>query len=325
MSHISVKDFAEKMSVVGMYIVADVSTAVTTKGDPYMRIVLQDSTGKFNCNAWFVDNSIVSGKVVTIDMKVQAYNGKLNGIINSISVVADQLSQEQLSELIPYTPYNIDEMWAKLNAMILSIKDKELYSLVSDMINDASDMYRSIPAARGVHHDTIGGLLQHTLEMALTADSIANLYPVVNRDLLVAGTILHDYAKTREFCINNLGLCDNYSLEGNLLGHLHMGACMVEEKGRALKISEEKILLLKHMLLSHHGNREWGAVSLPSIPEASMLFLIDMISSRMEIFRKEYGKLGIGERSLESCRVLDGAFVYRHSLSPDIENTDLKL
>lgn len=323
MEHISIKNFTDGMAVEGMYVVSEVSTAVTTKGDPYMKITLQDSTGKFFCNAWFVDASIAAGQIAEVVMKVKTYNNSLNGNITSIKTVMDPLSQEQLAELLPYTPYNIDEMWERLGALIGSIGDTELRNLVSAMINEASAQYRSMPAARGVHHDTIGGLLQHTLEMALTADNVAGIYPVVNRDLLVAGTILHDYAKIREFCINQLGLCDKYSLEGNLLGHLHMGACMVEEKGRQLGISEEKILLLKHMLLSHHGNREWGAVQLPSIPEASMLFLIDMISSRMEIFRKEYDKLAVGERSVEPCRVLDGAFVYHHGMS--LQNPEWRL
>lgn len=314
MNATNVKNFEVGNTYEGVYLMTNLSRAEGKNGT-YMKFNLQDSTGTISAKKWEDVPEITGSCFVQVTVSVDTYMNVPQAIVKKVERVENP-TQEQKANCLPYTPYDINAMWAMLNDIISGINDSELRTLVSDMIVSAADNIRNIPAARGVHHDTIGGLLHHVTEMAKTAVVLADIYPVVNKDLLVSGTILHDYAKIREFAINELGLVDKYTIEGNLLGHLAMGAEMIESRAKELGVSADKILLLKHMVLSHHGNREWGAVQLPSTPEASLLFLIDMISSRMEIYRKEYLKLEVGQLADEPCRALDGVRVYKHSMAP---------
>lgn len=313
MEIMNIKNFEVGNTYEGVCLIKDITRA-DGKNGRYMSFNLQDGTGAIAAKKWEDDPSITGSCFVEATVDVSAYMNKPQAIVRKMKVI--EPSKEQKAACLPCSPYDADDMWAVLNNIIAGIEDNELRNLVSVMITSIADKIKTIPAARGVHHDTIGGLLHHTTEMASTAVALARIYPVVNKDLLVAGTILHDYAKVREFAINELGLVDKYTIEGNLLGHLAMGAEMVENEAKKLGISYERILLLKHMILSHHGNREWGAVQLPCTPEASLLFLIDMISSRMEIYRKEYAKLEVGQIADEPCRALDGVRVYKHPLAP---------
>ena len=125
----------------------------------------------------------------------------------------------------------------------------------------------------------------HTVNMLRTADYLAELYcEVINRDLLLAGTLLHDIAKIREFLLSSLGMVKDYSVEGQLLGHLVMGAQEIAEVAAELNIPQEKSVLLQHLVLSHHGEPEFGAAVRPMCAEAELLHLIDMMDSRMEIY-----------------------------------------
>ena len=149
-----------------------------------------------------------------------------------------------------------------------------------------------------MHHSLVNGLLMHTLYVARTAEHLAELYSdVVDRDLLLAGTILHDIAQCREFVTSPLGLVTEYSVPGELLGHLVMGAQAVADAARELEIPEKKSLLLQHMLLSHHGEPEFGAAVRPMCAEAELLSLIDLVDSRMEIYKENLAETDLGRFS----------------------------
>ena len=151
----------------------------------------------------------------------------------------------------------------------------------------------------------------HTLYMARIAGYLSGLYSeVVDRDLLLAGTILHDVAKCQEFLTSPLGLVTEYSVPGELLGHLVMGAQAVAEAARELGVPEEKSMLLQHMLLSHHGEPEFGAAVRPKCAEAELLSFIDLIDSRMEIYRENLEETGTGQFS-KRIFALDKK-IYRH-------------
>ena len=136
-----------------------------------------------------------------------------------------------------------------------------------------------------MHHSFLSGLLMHTYNMLRAADFLAGLYPeVIDRNLLLTGTLLHDFAKEREFVFSDLGIVTEYSTAGQLLGHLVMGAQEVADVARELAIAEEKSLLLQHLLLSHHGEPDFGAAVRPMCAEAELLSYIDLIDSRMEIY-----------------------------------------
>ena len=165
------------------------------------------------------------------------------------------------------------------------MQDADYRAVARTMLQRHLAAFRSIPAAKSVHHSFLSGLLMHTYNMLRAADFLAGLYPeVIDRSLLLTGTLLHDFAKEREFVFSDLGIVTEYSTAGQLLGHLVMGAQEVADVARELAIAEEKSLLLQHLLLSHHGEPDFGAAVRPMCAEAELLSYIDLIDSRMEIY-----------------------------------------
>jgi len=180
------------------------------------------------------------------------------------------------------------------------------------MLKRKGEMLCTIPAAKSVHHSFVGGLLMHTLNMLRLADFLSNLYAeTVDRSLLLAGTLLHDFSKAEEYNLSALGLVTDYSLKGQLLGHLVMGAREVADVAGELGVSEEKSILLQHMLLSHHGQPEFGAAVLPQCAESELLYLIDSVDSRMEIYQEAMDETPVGTFS-KKIFALDKR-IYHHS------------
>ena len=178
------------------------------------------------------------------------------------------------------------------------MKDADYAAVCRRMLQRRGEEFRRIPAAKSVHHSFLGGLLMHTLQMLRLADFLAGQYgDLIDRDLLLAGTLLHDFAKAREFRFSELGLATGYSTSGQLLGHLVMGAQEVAETAAELGTPEEKSVLLQHLLLSHHGEPEFGAAVRPMCAESELLSLIDMVDSRMEIYREVLAEVPEGEFS----------------------------
>ena len=190
--------------------------------------------------------------------------------------------------------------------------DPDYKAVAKEFLDCHCESFRAIPAAKSVHHGFVHGLLMHTGNMVKIAAQLADLYPhVINRDLLITGTLIHDFAKRDEFTFSDLGLVSGYSVRGDLLGHLVMGAQEVSEVCWDLEIPEEKSVLLQHLLLSHHGKPEYGAAVVPLCAEAELLSLIDAIDSRMEIYRENLENTPLGQFS-DRIFALDGRRAYHH-------------
>jgi len=225
--------------------------------------------------------------------------------------MADGNDQYDLSALVPTAPIDADARVAEIERMIDSMEDREYQSVARTMLARHLDAFRSIPAAKSVHHSFLSGLLMHTSNMLRLADFLAGLYgEIIDRSLLLTGTLLHDFAKEKEFTFSGLGLVTDYSLPGQLIGHLVMGAQEVQQCAQELGISEEKSLLLQHMILSHHGEPEFGAAVRPMCAEAELLSEIDLIDSRMEIYAEALQDLPVGSFS-NRIFALDKK-IYRH-------------
>ena len=165
----------------------------------------------------------------------------------------------------------------------------------STMLERHLEAFRSIPAAKSVHHSFLSGLLMHTSNMLRLVDYLSGLYAgIIDRSLLLTGTLLHDFAKEREFTFSGLGMVTDYSLSGQLIGHLVMGAQEVQQCAESLGLPQEKSLLLQHMILSHHGEPDFGAAVRPMCAEAELLSLIDLVDSRMEIYAEALQELPEG-------------------------------
>ncbi|MBR6259687.1 MAG: HD domain-containing protein, partial [Oscillospiraceae bacterium] len=216
-----------------------------------------------------------------------------------------------ISSLVPVAPIDAKKAMGEIEAIAASIEDGDYRRVCQTLLSRHKEAFMTIPAAKSVHHGFLSGLLMHTLNMLRTADFLSGLYgETVDRSLLLAGTCLHDLGKEREFQYSDLGLVTEYSVEGELLGHLVMGAQEIREVCRELSVPEDKAVLLQHLILSHHGEPEFGAAVRPICAEAELLSLIDKIDSRMEIYRENLEALNVGEFS-QRIFALDNK-IYRH-------------
>lgn len=250
------------------------------------------------------------GTVIKLRGAVSEYRGTLQLILSRLRP-AQEDDRYDLGELVPVAPIDTDAGWRELLDMVEGLGDGDYRAVCRKVLERYGDRFRTIPGGKSMHHSFLNGLLMHTLYMARIADHLAGVYPeVVNRDLLVAGTILHDVAKCDEFVTSPLGLVTEYSVKGELLGHLVMGAQAVAEAGKELGIPEEKSVLLQHMLLSHHGDPAFGAAVRPVCAESELLSMIDLIDSRMEIYKETMEELEVGSFS-KRVFALDKK-IYRH-------------
>lgn len=284
-----IADMCPGMDVEGFYILRAAALKTTNSGKPFFSGSICDRTGSVEIKVWDYSGPIGAraddaGRVVKIRGSVSEYRGALQVSVHRIRM-AEAADTYDKSLLVPTAPIDADAALADVQRLVASIADADYRSVAETMLARHLDAFRRIPAGKTVHHSFLSGLLMHTYNMLRTADFLAGLYPeVIDRSLLLTGTLLHDFAKEREFTFSDLGIVTEYSTAGQLLGHLVMGAQEVADVARELAIAEEKSLLLQHLLLSHHGEPDFGAAVRPMCAEAELLSYIDLIDSRMEIY-----------------------------------------
>ncbi|MBD5153630.1 MAG: HD domain-containing protein [Oscillibacter sp.] len=308
-----VADLEVGNEIEGFYILKTAQIKTSNSGKPFLAANMADRSGAIDAKFWDYNGSIGiqdEGSVVKLRGSVSEYRGTLQLILTRLRPVQED-DQYNLSELVPVAPIDEEAGWQELQDMVAGLKDKDYQAVCRKVLEKYGDRFRFIPGGKSMHHSFVNGLLMHTLYMARIADHLAGVYPeVVDRDLLVAGTILHDAAKCDEFVTSPLGLVTEYSVKGELLGHLVMGAQAVAEAGKELGIPEEKSVLLQHMLLSHHGDPAFGAAVRPVCAESELLSMIDLIDSRMEIYKETMEELEVGSFS-KRVFALDKK-IYRH-------------
>ncbi len=284
-----IADMCPGMDVEGFYILRAAALKTTNSGKPFLGGTICDRTGSVEIKVWDYSGPIGAraddaGRVVKIRGSVSEYRGALQVSVHRIRM-AEAADTYDKSLLVPTAPIDADAALADVQRLVASIADADYRSVAETMLARHLDAFRRIPAGKTVHHSFLSGLLMHTYNMLCAADFLAGLYPeVIDRSLLLTGTLLHDFAKEREFVFSDLGIVTEYSTAGQLLGHLVMGAQEVADVARELAIAEEKSLLLQHLLLSHHGEPDFGAAVRPMCAEAELLSYIDLIDSRMEIY-----------------------------------------
>ena len=286
--------------VEGFYILKGAYPKTTAAGKPFLSASLSDNSGVIDAKMWDYSGPIGAadeGKVIKLRGKVSEYRGAPQIVIDRIRLRTES-DPVDLGALVPAAPVDADAYLQKVNDLVDSMKDADYQTLCREMLRRHLADFRQIPAAKSVHHGFLHGLLMHTVDMLTMADFLAAQYgAVIDRDLLLAGTLLHDFAKAKEFAFSELGLVTGYSTRGQLLGHLVMGAQEAADAARELGIPEDKSMLLQHMILSHHGEPEFGAAVRPLFAEAELLYHIDVIDSRMEIYREVLRDLPVGEFS----------------------------
>ena len=285
--------------VEGFYVLKDAFLKTTAAGKPFLSGVLADRSGTIDLKVWDYSgpigaNQADTGRIVKLRGQVSEFKGAPQLTAGRIRM-ADDNDQYDVSALVPVAPIDPDERLQEIRRLIDSMEDADYQSVARTMLERHLEAFRSIPAAKSVHHSFLSGLLMHTSNMLRLADYLSGLYAgIIDRSLLLTGTLLHDFSKEREFTFSGLGMVTDYSLSGQLIGHLVMGAQEVQQCAESLGLPQEKSLLLQHMILSHHGEPDFGAAVRPMCAEAELLSLIDLVDSRMEIYAEALQELPEG-------------------------------
>ncbi len=270
--------------VEGFCIIKSVDRKTSSKGDTYLDITLGDSTGEINGKLWRyvpeIHGEYTANEIVKVRGLISEYNGSDQLRIERIrhTEPSDNIKPE---EFVKSADYSGEEMFKEIVKIVEGFNDDELKTIVLAILNDNRAAILYWPAAFKLHHAVRGGLLLHTLSIVRLAQAVCKIYPFVDSELLISGAILHDVAKLKEYTVADSGIATGYSVEGNLLGHLTMGAMVVNEYAKNLGTSPKIAMLLEHMLLSHHGEPDFGAAVRPAFIEAELLSELDLMDSRM--------------------------------------------
>lgn len=307
-------DIENGQNISGCFLLKQASMRSTTSGKPYLSGQLADKTAAVELKVWDYTGPLGEadqGKVIYMQGRVSEFRGSLQITADRIRLAGEE-DPYRLSDLVPCAPIDVNRTLAELEQMLSAMEDKDYQAVCREMLTRHRERFVTIPAAKSVHHSFLHGLLMHTVYMMKTALFLSKLYgEFLNRDLLLAGAFLHDFAKMQEFTLSPAGLVSDYSVSGQLLGHLVMGAEETAQVCRELGTPEEKSMLLQHLILSHHGEPEFGAAVVPACAESELLSYIDMMDSRMEIYRETLEKTEVGAFS-DRIFALDNRRIYRH-------------
>lgn len=282
-------------------------------GNGFLDLVVIGSDKKeYPAKLWRFENNgqFATDDVIEIEYTVDNYKGKAQLTITSIKKAPDDMAKE----FVPSSEYDGKTVFAMLLDKVNRFNDTELKQIVSQIMLDNRDALEVYPAAYRLHHAIVGGLMLHTASIVEMAEKICTVYPNINRELLLSGAILHDVAKTFEMSTSKSGLCSGYTVGGELIGHLVKGAMYIDETAKKLGIGSEKVTLLEHMVLSHHGVPEFGSPVRPMFLEAEILSTLDCLDATIFEFNNATGKINPGEFT-DRQWALDNRKLYNHGLS----------
>jgi 3'-5' exoribonuclease len=279
----------ENQAITGFFAVAAKQVRSKKDGAVYFALTLADSSGQIEARMWETLDAgeFAAGDVVKLRGQVCRYQDKLQ--INLERVRKAHADEFDLGDFVPKTERDVDELWAELNSYVESFTEPHLKALLRSFLDDAEigAALREAPAAKSMHHAWIGGLLEHVVSLLGICDAAAKHYSV-HRDLLLTGAVLHDIGKLQEL---RWGTSFDYTLEGQLLGHITIGVGMIERKMAELpNFPTELRVLISHLVLSHHGRYEFGSPKLPMIPEAVLLHYLDDMDAKMQTMRNEFAR-----------------------------------
>jgi len=287
MAHKFIGEIGPGEPVDDIYMVREPILRSTTRGDLYIAMFLSDRSGQLNGRMWQATEAVYKllpkPGFAHIQGRSELYQNNLQIIINNISVV--DASKVQLEDFLARTDKDTDQMFEEVKGVVGRIKQPQLKSLVGEFLADSELMEKfcNAPGGMKLHHSCLGGLLEHTHNMLRVAVAILPLYPKVQADLVLAGIFLHDMGKTEELSYD---MAFSYTDSGQLIGHVVQSLLMVNQKADALKakgteIDKPILDALGHIILSHHGQYDFGSPKLPATPEAFMVYYIDDLDAKM--------------------------------------------
>jgi 3'-5' exoribonuclease len=280
----------ENKIITSSFVVASKQVKAKKNGEPYLALILADRSGQIEAKMWDnVDEFILAFEqddFLKVKGLVNKYKNRFQLTIHKLRRMEE--ADIDFTDYLPKTTKDIGELWRTLTEFVATFQNPHLKSLVELFMADSeiAERYRNAPAAKTLHHAYIGGLLDHVVSLFRSCDLISRNYPQVNRDLLLTGAFLHDIGKIQELTYNR---AFSYSTRGQLLGHMIIELEMLQAKLAKLPgFPEELKILLEHMIISHHGQYDFGSPKLPMFPEALMLHYLDDLDSKMEAMRAHF-------------------------------------
>lgn len=306
-----VKDFTEGERVETNLLISSMLRGTTNSGSPYLTLVLQDCTKSIEAKLWDLkpelEKQLEVGKVYSFDLEIIKYKNNLQGKV--LRVLPIPQADINMEEFVFKSPVAKDVLRANIQEGISLIDNENLARIVSACLNHYSSDFYEYPAAAKIHHNFIGGLATHTSGMIKLAIALCSIYPSLSRDYLLAGVIVHDLGKIEEL---TSPVVTEYSTIGKLLGHISIMDARLLEIGKELHLEDsEELMVLRHMVLSHHGQFEFGSPVRPETLEAEMLNLIDNIDARVNTIDKALSEIKEGEFT-GKIFALDNRFFYKH-------------
>lgn len=278
----------------------------------FVDFTFADKSGEINGKLWNYmpqyEKLYQVGRLVKVRGVVNQWKEQLQLRVDKIRLINDT-DNINPANYVPVAPHDPVMMYEKLMNYINAIVDTDIKNVVFKLINDRSEEIMYYPAAKLNHHAVRAGLLYHLTTMLDSALGLLNIYTYLNTDLVYAGVILHDIEKLSEMKAGELGLVTDYTVEGKLLGHIVMGAVLLDQVGKEVNAPQEKIDILKHMIISHHYHPEYGSPIKPMFPEAELLHYLDIIDSRLYDMKKVTDEIASGTFS-ERIWSLENRMVY---------------
>lgn len=290
-----ISDFQEKESLELPLLIKSITKGITQKGAPYASVILQDKTGTIDGKIWDIkpeqEAAITIGQVEKISCEVLKYNNSLQLRIHKIEPMNQ--NEIDLSEYVIASKVSKDDLKEAITSTIASIQNKNYQALINGLYEMAGEAFYEYPAASKNHHSFLGGLATHVVGMVKLANALCELYPQLNRDLLVSGVLAHDLGKMIEL---SGPITTEYTLEGKLTGHISILHGRLMQIADELNIGEsEEAILLRHCVLSHHGQLEYGSPVVPLVQEAEVLSFIDNLDARLNTLESALESITPGE------------------------------
>ncbi len=306
-----------------VFLIRDKQVRQARNGSTYFQAELCDASGVIPARMWDASEVLLEAlsgtNFVRVRARVEVYRDRPQLILSSVRPAPQD--EIDLERFLPQSPHDPEERLAKLKGIADSVTDPHLLALLRAFFDDADFLarFKRCPAAVSYHHPTVGGLIEHTTSVAELGELVCGHYPQLNRDMLMTGIILHDVGKTRELAYEQ---AFTYTVHGELVGHVVSGVLMIEEKVRDLPEFPADLLdELRHVILSHHGEFEFGSPKLPMTREALALHYLDNLDAKMEAITRAVNDTSAGDESwTERLRMFQRRF-YRGS-TPSEENTE---
>jgi 3'-5' exoribonuclease len=280
----------ENKVIVSSFVVTTKQVKPKKSGEPYLALTLADRCGQIEAKMWDnVDDALDAFEqddFLKVKGLLNKYKNRFQLTIHKLRKLGD--SEVDFADYLPKTTKDVDDLWRTVSSLVDSFQDTYLKSLVRSFMADPeiASAYRNAPAAKSLHHAFIGGLLDHVVSLLRSCDLVCQNYPQINRDLLLTGAFLHDIGKIHELSYTR---SFSYTSRGQLLGHMIIELEMLQKKiAQIPNFPDELKTLLEHLVISHHGEYEFGSPKLPMFPEALMLHYLDDLDSKMESMRAHF-------------------------------------